>query len=107
MSSPYAKSHRPRLSVGNKISIIVSTRDRSPLLRSTLRCARAQTWSDKEVIVVDEGSSDDTQSVLATEFPEVKVVRHDVGSVISPLSPARSCWRRSFARRRSGAIQKP
>ena len=78
MSSPYAKSHRPRLSVGNKISIIVSTRDRSPLLRSTLRCARAQTWSDKEVIVVDEGSSDDTQSVLATEFPEVKVVRHDV-----------------------------
>ena len=64
--------------MGNKISIIVSTRDRSPLLRSTLRCARAQTWLDKEVIVVDEGSSDDTQSVLATEFPEVKVVRHDV-----------------------------
>ena len=64
--------------MANKISIIVSTRDRSSLLRSTLRCARAQTWPDKELIVVDEGSTDDTAAVLASEFPEVKVVRHPV-----------------------------
>jgi hypothetical protein len=64
--------------MANKISIVVPTRNRSALLRSTLRSIGAQTWSDREVIVVDEASTDDTAVLLASEFPEAKVVCHDV-----------------------------
>ena len=67
-----------RDALGNKISIVVPTRNRSALLRSTLRSIGAQTWPDREVIVVDEASADDTAVLLAAEFPELKVVRHDV-----------------------------
>jgi glycosyltransferase involved in cell wall biosynthesis len=69
----------------NKISIIIPTHNRSALLRSTLRCVRAQTWADREVIVVDDASTDDTVSVLTNEFPEVKVIRHD-----APHGPGRA-----------------
>lgn len=61
---------------GNKVSIIIPTRNRAKLLRSTLGCARSQTWADKEIVVVDEASTDDTPDMLARDFPEVKVVRN-------------------------------
>jgi len=63
--------------VGNKISIVVPTRNRSALLRSTLRSIDVQTWGDRETIVVDEASTDDTATMLASEFPDVKVIHHD------------------------------
>lgn len=62
----------------SKVSIVVPTRNRSALLRQALRSVRAQTWPEREVVVIDEASTDDTQAVLATEFPEARVVRHDV-----------------------------
>lgn len=63
--------------MANRISIVTPTRNRSALLRSALRSAYAQTWPDKEVIVVDEASTDETSVLLAKEFPQVKVIRHD------------------------------
>ncbi len=62
---------------GNRISIIIPTRNRARFLRSTLACVRAQSSADKEVIVVDEASTDDTVEMLARDFPEVKVVRNE------------------------------
>ena len=38
---------------------------------------REQTWSDKEIVVVDEASTDDTLAMLQKDFPEARVVRHE------------------------------
>lgn len=64
--------------MSDKVSIVVPTRNRREILRHTLRSARAQSWPDKEIIVVDEASTDGTARMLASEFADVKVVRHDV-----------------------------
>ena len=64
--------------MGDRVSIIVPTRSRAPLLRRALIGVQAQTLRDREIVVVDDASTDDTRAMLAAEFPWVKVVRHDV-----------------------------
>ncbi|OFW97659.1 MAG: hypothetical protein A3D94_18075 [Alphaproteobacteria bacterium RIFCSPHIGHO2_12_FULL_66_14] len=64
--------------MSNKISIIVPTRTRARLLRQALRSVRAQTWTERDVVVVDEASADGSAAMLASEFPEARVVRHEV-----------------------------
>ena len=62
--------------MGDKVSIVIPTRNRAALLRATLACVRAQTWRDREVIVVDEASGDGTPAMLDRDFPEVRIVRN-------------------------------
>jgi glycosyltransferase involved in cell wall biosynthesis len=69
--------------MADKISVIVTTRNRASLLPQTLRCVFDQTWTDREVIVVDEASSDETLKVLAAEIPDARVVHHPVAKGIS------------------------
>jgi hypothetical protein len=60
------------------VSVIVPTRNRSALLAMTLRSVLRQQGVDLEVIVVDEGSTDDTLAVLAALGDErVRVIHHD------------------------------
>jgi glycosyltransferase involved in cell wall biosynthesis len=63
--------------LSDKVSIIVPTRNRRAWLRQALISVRDQTWPDKEVIVVDEASTDDTLAMLAAEFPETRIIRHE------------------------------
>jgi glycosyltransferase involved in cell wall biosynthesis len=63
--------------LADRISIVIPTRNRSALLRQALRSARHQTWPDLEILVVDEASGDDTPAMLARDFPEVRVIRHE------------------------------
>jgi glycosyltransferase involved in cell wall biosynthesis len=63
--------------LSDKVSIIVPTRNRRDWLRQALRSAREQTWPDKELVVVDEASTDDTLAMLASEFPETIVINHE------------------------------
>eukprot|EP01036_Dinobryon_divergens_P040095 gene40095-52967_t len=62
--------------VGNKVSIVIPTHNRASLLRRALVCVQSQTLRDKEIVVVVDGSTDDTLSMLAACFPDVKVVHH-------------------------------
>lgn len=62
--------------MNDKVSIIVPTRNRKDWLRQALRSARDQTWPDKEMVVVDEASTDGTIAMLAEEFPEAQIVKH-------------------------------
>ena len=62
--------------MSDKVSIVIPTRNRRDLLRPALRSAKAQTWSDIELLIVDEASSDSTADMVAAEFPEVRIVRH-------------------------------
>lgn len=67
-----------------KISVVVPTRNRSALLAMTLRSVLLQQDVDLEVIVVDEGSTDDTAAMLARlGDARVRVLRHDVPHGVS------------------------
>jgi glycosyltransferase involved in cell wall biosynthesis len=51
-----------------KISVVIPTYNRAAKVRPTIESVLAQTFLDLEVIVVDDGSSDDTGKVLAEVF---------------------------------------
>jgi GT2 family glycosyltransferase len=57
-----------------KASVIIPTWNGRDLLRAALRSLRAQTWTDFETVVVDNGSRDGTVAMLRDEFPDVAVV---------------------------------
>ena len=54
------------------VSVIIPTFDRSARLKRALYSVLAQSQPPAEVWVVDDGSGDDTCSVVRTEFPEVQ-----------------------------------
>lgn len=61
-----------------KVSVIIPTYNRAKLLTRALASVREQTLKPHEVIVVDDGSQDDTSEVidaLAIDWPELKYVR--------------------------------
>ena len=60
------------------VSVVVPTRNRRSLLELTLRSVLRQRDVDLEVIVVDEGSTDDTPAVLAAVADSrLRVIRND------------------------------
>jgi len=62
----------------NLVSILIPAYNAAPWVAETLESALAQTWRDKEVIVVDDGSRDETLAVVSRyESNVVKVVAQD------------------------------
>ena len=60
------------------ITVVVPTRNRSRLLQTTLAGILASRDVDLEVVLVDDGSTDDTQRcVAALGDPRIRVLRHD------------------------------
>ena len=57
------------------VSVIIPTYNRSVLLERALRSIFNQTTRPAQVIVVDDGSSDDTSKRVCAEFPEVRYIR--------------------------------
>jgi glycosyltransferase involved in cell wall biosynthesis len=58
------------------VSVVLPTYNRAPLLGRAVRSVLAQSYTDFEVIVVDDGSTDGTAGVLAGfDDPRVKYVR--------------------------------
>jgi glycosyltransferase involved in cell wall biosynthesis len=55
-----------------KISIIIPTFNRIEFLQKALDSVMMQTYQPLEVIVVDDGSTDDTQSILHAHYPNIK-----------------------------------
>ncbi len=57
------------------VSILIPAYNADKWIADTIKSARAQTWSRKEIIVVDDGSRDETLSVARRfESPEISVV---------------------------------
>ena len=66
------------------VTVIVPTRNRSALLAMTLRSVLRQQDVELEVIVIDEGSTDDTAAMLSRlGDARVRVVRHEVPCGVS------------------------
>ncbi|MEM6821236.1 MAG: glycosyltransferase [Verrucomicrobiota bacterium] len=59
-----------------KVSVVVCSYNGSSTLKGCLEALEKQSYSDYEIIVVDDGSTDDTQGVLA-KFPDVTSVRQE------------------------------
>jgi glycosyltransferase involved in cell wall biosynthesis len=76
MASQHEAEPGRRGVLSDKVSIIVPTRNRRDWLRQALRSVREQTWPAKEMVVVDEASTDDTLAMVAAEFPEARVIKH-------------------------------
>jgi GT2 family glycosyltransferase len=62
---------------GLRASVIIPNWNGAHLLRTCLDSLRRQTWQGFEVIVVDNGSRDESLALLAAEYPEVRVIPLD------------------------------
>lgn len=57
------------------LSVIIPTYNRAKYLRNTLHSVLAQTFSDYEIIIVDDGSTDETQDLIRRLFDEWSMLR--------------------------------
>jgi glycosyltransferase involved in cell wall biosynthesis len=67
-------------------SIVITTYNRARIVCRCIDACFAQTFSDFEIVVVDDGSGDDTQAVLAERYddPRLHVVAHESNRGINP-----------------------
>jgi len=56
------------------ISIVMPTYNRADTIQRAIASIRAQSWSDWELIIVDDGSTDDTASRLAGLDPRIRLL---------------------------------
>ncbi|MBH0208302.1 MAG: glycosyltransferase family 2 protein, partial [Nitrospira sp.] len=59
------------------VSVIIPTFNRFPLLCRAVDSVLNQTHGDLEIIVIDDGSTDDTPALFAQLFPTVHYVKTD------------------------------
>lgn len=60
------------------VSVIIPTHNRSQLLESAIRSVLAQTYGWLEIVVVDDGSDDETRGVVQRfEDSRIRYIRHD------------------------------
>lgn len=70
------------------VSVAIATRDRATYLRDSINSILNQTFQDFEIILVDDGSTDDTKDVVdAIEDPRIRYLYRDR----TGISAARNC----------------
>ena len=60
------------------VSVVMPTRDRADLIQRAIESVERQSHTSWELLIVDDGSSDDTPALLASlEDPRIRIVRRD------------------------------
>ena len=65
------------------ISVVIPTYNRRDLLKRALVSVFAQSLPPTEIIVIDDGSTDGTDLMIAKEFPSVSYYRQENAGVSS------------------------
>jgi glycosyltransferase involved in cell wall biosynthesis len=55
-----------------KVSVVIPTYNRADLIRLTLESVQRQSFPDYEIVVIDDGSTDGTDRVVAEQAPEAR-----------------------------------
>src|SRR5215211_7212535 len=58
------------------VSVVVATRNYARYVAGALRSVLDQTWRDLEVVVIDDGSTDDTPAVVQPFLTEPRLYYH-------------------------------
>jgi len=78
------------------VSVVIPTYNRAHLLERSLDSVLGQTLAADEIIVVDDGSTDNTVATLKSMYPEVKLIQQDNLGVSAArntgISAARHEW---------------
>lgn len=79
------------------VSVVIPTFNRRHLVGDAVESALAQTWRDREIIVIDDGSSDGTAEYLRERFGErIRLIVQENGGISCArnrgISEARGSW---------------
>jgi glycosyltransferase involved in cell wall biosynthesis len=61
------------------VSVIIPTYNRALMLGAAIESALKQTYTNLQLIVVDDGSTDNTEEMVKSKYPEVKYVLQEHG----------------------------
>ena len=78
------------------VSVVIPTYNRARTLRGAIESVLSQTYASVEVIVVDDGSSDDTRAVAMSYGPRVRYVWQQNGGVSAARNTGFSAARGEF-----------
>jgi glycosyltransferase involved in cell wall biosynthesis len=70
------------------VSVVIPTHNRAALVKQAIDSVLAQTDPAGEILVVDDGSTDDTQAQLATYGDRIRVIYHPQGGVAAARNQA-------------------
>ena len=71
---------------GPLVSVGIGAYNRKATLRECVDSALAQTWPNKEVVVVDDASTDGTREILQTYGSAIRLILRDSNSGICPIT---------------------
>jgi GalNAc5-diNAcBac-PP-undecaprenol beta-1,3-glucosyltransferase len=71
-------------SISPLFSVVIPTYNRASLVGRAIESVLAQDWPDIDVIVVDDVSPDDTESVVRRRYPQVRYLRQNVNGGPGP-----------------------
>jgi len=59
------------------VSVIIPTYNRSKLLPRAIKSVQRQNYSPLEIILVDDGSKDNTKELIETDYPEIRYMHQE------------------------------
>src|SRR5262249_30582436 len=71
--APARPRRRRLMAAAPRVSVVLAVHDQARWLPATLDAVAAQTFADRELVVVDDGSTDDTPGVLARRAGDARV----------------------------------
>jgi glycosyltransferase involved in cell wall biosynthesis len=80
----YEQAARPH--IGPKVSVIIPTYNYADFLPEAIDSVLTQDYDDYEIIVVDDGSTDNTTEVLTRYAGKVRIIRKENGGLPSALN---------------------